>query len=83
MKNKENIINKPFGLLRKELQETIVSSINNSGLPLSVCAYLIKDIAEQVNVAAAQEEEVEIANYKALLAEEKQEKQFDKEDKPN
>lgn len=72
MKNKKETANKPFGLLRKELQETIVNSINSSGLPLSVCAYIVKDIAEQVSMAAVQQEEAEIADYKNRILEKEQ-----------
>lgn len=68
MDNK-NDITKPFSVLRRELQETIVNAINSSNMPLSVSMYILKDIMEQVSVAVAQQESAEIAEYEAKLAE--------------
>lgn len=68
MDNKNNI-EKPFSVLRRELQETIVNAINSSNMPLSVSMYILKDIMEQVSVAVAQQESAEIAEYEAKLAE--------------
>lgn len=68
MDNK-NDITKPFSVLRRELQETIVNAINSSNIPLSVSMYILKDIMEQVSVAVAQQENAEIAEYEAKLAE--------------
>lgn len=61
MKN-ENI-EKPLGLVRKELREKIVTAINESGLPLSMTAYILKDILEEVNVTVIQQDKKEIAEY--------------------
>ena len=68
MDNK-NDITKPYSVLRRELQETIVNSINSSNIPLSVSMYILKDIMEQVSVAVAQQEKAEVAEYEAKLAE--------------
>ena len=68
MDNK-NDITKPFSVLRRELQETIVNAINSSNIPLSVSMYILKDIMEQISVAVAQQEKTEIAEYEAKLAE--------------
>lgn len=68
MDNK-NDITKPFSVLRRELQETIVNAINSSNMPLSVSMYILKDIMEQISVAVAQQEKTEIAEYEAKLAE--------------
>ena len=68
MDNKNNTA-KPFSVLRRELQETIVNAINSSNIPLSVSMYILKDIMEQVSVAVAQQENAEIAEYEAKLAE--------------
>lgn len=68
MDNKNNT-SKPFSVLRRELQETIVNAINSSNMPLSVSMYILKDIMEQVSVAVAQQESAEIAEYEARLAE--------------
>lgn len=68
MDNK-NDITKPFSVLRRELQETIVNAINSSNMPLSVSMYILKDIMEQISVAVAQQEKAEIAEYEAKLAE--------------
>lgn len=68
MDNKNNTA-KPFSVLRRELQETIVNAINSSNMPLSVSMYILKDIMEQISVAVAQQESAEIAEYEAKLAE--------------
>lgn len=68
MDNK-NDITKPFSVLRRELQGTIVNAINSSNIPLSVSMYILKDIMEQISVAVAQQEKTEIAEYEAKLAE--------------
>lgn len=68
MDNK-NDITKPFSVLRRELQETIVNAINSSNMPLSVSMYILKDIMGQISVAVAQQENAEIAEYEAKLAE--------------
>lgn len=68
MDNKNNTA-KPFSVLRRELQETIVNAINSSNIPLSVSMYILKDIMEQVSVAVAQQEKAEVAEYEAKLAE--------------
>ena len=68
MDNKNNIT-KPFSVLRRELQETIVNAINSSNMPLSVSMYILKDIMEQISIAVAQQENAEIAEYEAKLAE--------------
>lgn len=67
--SKEIKIEKPLGLVRKELQEKIVNAINESGLPLSMTAYIMKDILDTVNATVAQQESAEIAEYEAKLAE--------------
>lgn len=67
--SKEIKIEKPLGLVRKELQEKIVNAINESGLPLSMIAYIMKDILDTVNATVAQQESAEIAEYEAKLAE--------------
>ena len=66
---KEKEIQKPLGLIRRELEESIVNTINSSGLPLSMSVYIVKDISDQLNVAAAKQEELEIAEYKQTLLE--------------
>lgn len=68
MDNKSDIT-KPFSVLRRELQETIVNAINSSNMPLSVSMYILKDIMEQISIAVAQQENAEIAEYEAKLAE--------------
>lgn len=68
MDNK-NDITKPFSVLRRELQETIVNAINGSNIPLSVAMYILKDIMGQISVAVAQQENAEITEYEAKLAE--------------
>lgn len=66
--SKEVKIEKPLGLVRKELQEKIVNAINESGLPLSMSAYIVKEILDGINATVAQQESAEIAEYQAKLA---------------
>ena len=67
--SKEKEVQKPLGLIRRELEESIVNTINSSGLPLSMSVYIVKDIYDQLNVAAGKQEELEIAEYKKTLLE--------------
>jgi hypothetical protein len=59
---------KPLGLIRKELQEKIINAVNESGLPLSMSAYIVKEILDGINATVAQQESAEIAEYEAKLA---------------
>ena len=61
-------LTKPLGLVRKELQENIIDAINESGLPLSMTAYIVRDILENINLAVTQQEKAEIDEYEAKLA---------------
>lgn len=69
MENKNTQPNKPFALVKKELQESIVNSINESGVPLEIVQYIIKDLYEQISATVTQQENNEIAAYEAKLAE--------------
>lgn len=66
-KDKKQIV-KPLGLVRKEMQENIVKAINESGLPLSIVSYILKDMLNEINIAVAQQESAEISQYEAELA---------------
>lgn len=70
----ENTITKPLGLIRRELQDNIVKDINESGVPLSLVAYILRDILEQVNATVIQQDNAEISEYEAKLAALKDEK---------
>lgn len=43
-----------------ETKNNIIKTINESGLPLMVVAYILKDIQEEANMKAAQELEIEL-----------------------
>lgn len=66
---KKTQVTKPLGLIRKELQDNIVETINQSGLNLTLVSYILKEILEQVNATVIQQDNAEIAEYQAKLAE--------------
>lgn len=43
-----------------ETKNNIIKTVNESGLPLMVVAYILKDIQEEANMKAAQELEIEL-----------------------
>ena len=65
--NKETI-QKPIGLVKKELTTNIVNAINESGLPLSFTVYILKEILDTINATVIQQENAEISEYEAKLA---------------
>ena len=71
MENNTTQLNKPFALMKKELVESIVNSINQSGFSLEIVQYIMRDILNDINVAVTQQEDNEIAAYESQLAESK------------
>jgi hypothetical protein len=44
-----------FDLLAEEFKEKIVANVNESGLPLTVVAYILQEVLHQVSVLAQQQ----------------------------
>lgn len=72
--NKE--VNKPMSVARDELITTIVTAINECGLPLFIIESVIRDLTADISAMAKQQAAAEKAQYEEAL------KQIDsKEDK--
>ena len=71
--SKNKTIQKPLSVATKELQQQIVDAINNSGLPLILSVYILKDVLNLVSETVAQQGRQELADYEAQLAETKKE----------
>ena len=57
---------KPFPVIRNDLVESIVSNINQSGLPVMVVEYILRDILNGVSEAVQQQSdlyEAELRTY--------------------
>lgn len=59
----KNNIQKPISMIKNELTEQIVNSINQSGLPLCIIQLVIKDLYNDISKLAAEQEKQEILNY--------------------
>lgn len=59
----KNNIQKPISMIKNELTEQFVNSINNSGLPLCIIQLVIKDLYNDISKLAAEQEKQEILNY--------------------
>lgn len=62
-----NSIAKPLSLLKNEYICGIVELTNNSGLPLFVVEYLLKDLLGEVHRAANKQEEDELSSYNNMV----------------
>lgn len=63
--NKE--VNKPMSLAREELITTIVTAINECGLPLFVTESVMRDLTADISVMAKQQAAAEKAQYEEAL----------------
>ena len=59
----KNNIQKPISMIKNELTEQIVNSINQSGLPLCIIQLVIKDLYNDISKLAIEQEKQEILNY--------------------
>ena len=73
-----NKMNKGFNLTAKETFDKIVNTINDSGLPIVVSKYIIRDILSQIEQVEKNEIAKEQQEYQLSLEKEKKE---DKEGK--
>lgn len=63
-----NQVNKPVTMLRDELVMKITSAINDSGLPLFLTEYIMKDILSEVHNGAVQQAKRDKAQYLQMEA---------------
>ena len=63
-------IEKPLILKKEDLQNNLTGLINNSGLPLFVVEYILKDLLQEVHLLNEQWTNSEKLRYQAALAEE-------------
>ena len=60
-------INKPITILREEFVTSMVSLINNSGLPLFYVEPILRDMLMDVNTAVKKQYEMEKAQYEQAI----------------
>ena len=51
----DNKTTKPITLLRNEFIENVIQTCNNSGLPLFVVEDVLKDLIQEIHIAAQQQ----------------------------
>lgn len=67
----KSILEKPITVIRQEFIDTLVSHINNSGLPLFVIEPILRDVYLEVKTASQKQYESEKLQYENSLKEEK------------
>ena len=60
-------VKKPVSMLRDELAQKLVDDVNNSGLPLVLTEYIVRDLYEQVRATAMKQYEKDKEDYQAAL----------------
>ena len=68
----KSILEKPVTVIRQELIETLVNTINNSGLPLVIIEPILKDIYLETKAALQRQYELEKMQYENGLKEKAQ-----------
>ncbi len=68
---------KPITLIRKELTEEIVESINKSGLPLLIIEPILQNLLDSVRGGIRAQEEKDAAEYGEYLQKQKEAAQGD------
>lgn len=58
---------KPMSVVKQELIGQIINDINNCTLPLFVIEYVLQDVLNTVKLAAKEQSELEMAQYKQQL----------------
>lgn len=61
-------ITKPITVVRQEFIEKMVDEINTCGLPLFVVEPILKDLLNEVSIAAKKQYETEKVQYEQALA---------------
>jgi hypothetical protein len=65
MSNKN--LEKPITLVREDFINNIIDTCNNSGLPFFMIEYIMKDLIQQIHVAAQQQLEEDRKKYQKEL----------------
>lgn len=60
-------VKKPVSMLRDELAQKLVDDVNNSGLPLVLTEYIVRDLYEEVRATAMKQYEKDKEDYQAAL----------------
>lgn len=57
MDNNEKVTTpqKPISLIISDFKKNIIDTINNSGLPLSIVEFIMKDLYSEIHIAAEQQ----------------------------
>lgn len=64
---KTNTIAKPFTMAREELLQKLVNAVNESGLPIYVTEYIVRDFYNMVTQTVQQTAEKEKQEYEQQL----------------
>lgn len=62
-------IEKPLALKKEDLQNNLINLINNSGLPLFIVEYILKDLLQEIRTLNEQWVNSEKLRYQAALDE--------------
>ena len=62
----ENNIVKPVTLLKEDFLRSLINLCNNSGLPLFVVEYILKDVYLEVKTLAKKQYEADLTKYNHL-----------------
>ena len=68
----EKEIMKPAILLKEDFTKNLIELCNNSGLPLFVVEYILKDVYMEVKAVVKKQYESDLAKYKSDLAKHEQ-----------
>lgn len=58
-------MNRPFVMIKNELENNIIQAINNSGLDLGIVELIMKDIVNRISRIAQEDAERQCAMWKA------------------
>lgn len=64
----EKEVMKPAILLKEDFTKKLIELCNNSGLPLFVVEYILKDVYMEVKAVVKKQYESDLAKYKSDLA---------------
>lgn len=70
MRNKGNI-QKPVSIIRMELQQALIDTINNADLPAFVVEPILRDLYNEAKLAVQRQYENDVRAYEQLLESEK------------
>ena len=65
----EKEVMKPATLLKDDFEKKLIELCNESGLPLFIIEYILKDVYVEVKTLAKKQYEADLVKYKSDLAE--------------